>query len=53
MIRESFQPRQYQAALSTQAVREDLLCVLPTGLGKTAIAAALRLFERAYQKGGG
>ncbi len=39
MLNPSFQPRQYQAALSAQAVHEDLLCVLPTGLGKTAIAA--------------
>lgn len=39
MLNPTFSPRKYQAALSAQAVREDLLCVLPTGLGKTAIAA--------------
>ena len=32
MLNPSFQPRKYQAALAARAVREDLLCVLPTHL---------------------
>ncbi|MFH1212345.1 MAG: DEAD/DEAH box helicase [Candidatus Woesearchaeota archaeon] len=43
---KDFQPRLYQQTIFAEAAKKNLLAVLPTGLGKTAIAfmlAALRL----------
>ncbi len=38
---DSVQPRAYQTAIFERAIRENLLVVIPTGLGKTLIAALL------------
>ena len=38
---ENFTPRPYQAVLFNKAAKENTLVVLPTGLGKTAIAVLL------------
>lgn len=35
---KSFEPREYQAAISEKAVGQNTLVVLPTGMGKTLIA---------------
>lgn len=43
-----FQPRLYQELIASEAVKKNVLCILPTGLGKTYIAilvAAYRLEE--------
>jgi Fanconi anemia group M protein len=39
--KETLQSRLYQEAILGRAVKTDLLCVLPTGLGKTPIAIVL------------
>lgn len=38
IVLSSLEERKYQRAISAHAVKENLLVVLPTGLGKTAIA---------------
>ena len=41
----TLESRLYQEAILGRAVASDLLCVLPTGLGKTPIAIALSVFR--------
>jgi Fanconi anemia group M protein len=41
----TLESRLYQEAILGRAVGSDLLCVLPTGLGKTPIAIALSVFR--------
>ncbi|MEE9323731.1 MAG: DEAD/DEAH box helicase [Candidatus Aenigmarchaeota archaeon] len=41
----SLESRLYQEAILGRAVENDLLCVLPTGLGKTPIAIVLAVFR--------
>jgi Fanconi anemia group M protein len=41
LINPDFKPRLYQETIFSSAVKENTLVVLPTGLGKTAIAAMM------------
>lgn len=43
--KNSLESRLYQEAILGRAVGNDLLCVLPTGLGKTPIAIVLAVFR--------
>jgi Fanconi anemia group M protein len=43
--KNSLESRLYQEAILGRAVGNDLLCVLPTGLGKTPIAIVLSVFR--------
>ncbi len=43
--KHSLESRTYQEAILGKAVGENLLCVLPTGLGKTPIAILLSVFR--------
>ncbi|UCC91620.1 MAG: DEAD/DEAH box helicase family protein, partial [Candidatus Aenigmatarchaeota archaeon] len=43
--KDSLESRLYQEAILGRAVENDLLCVLPTGLGKTPIAIVLSVFR--------
>lgn len=43
--KEHIESRLYQEAILGTAVSKDLLCVLPTGLGKTPIAIVLSVFR--------
>lgn len=53
LIKPDFIPRVYQEKIASEAVKKNTLVVLPTGVGKTAIAAivaAERLVERPSSK---
>ncbi|MCX6818282.1 MAG: DEAD/DEAH box helicase [Candidatus Aenigmarchaeota archaeon] len=43
--KDTLESRLYQEAILGRAVASDLLCVLPTGLGKTPIAIVLAVFR--------
>ena len=43
--KETLESRLYQEAILGKAVKDNLLCVLPTGLGKTPIAIVLSVFR--------
>ncbi len=43
--KKSLESRMYQEAILGRAVENNLLCVLPTGLGKTPIAIVLSVFR--------
>jgi len=43
--KDTLESRLYQEAILGRAVGNDLLCVLPTGLGKTPIAIVLTVFR--------
>ncbi len=43
--KDSLESRLYQEAILGRAVENDLLCVLPTGLGKTPIAIVLSVYR--------
>ncbi|MHA1796414.1 MAG: helicase-related protein [Promethearchaeota archaeon] len=44
-LRKEFTPRIYQQMIFFKCLRKDVLIVLPTGLGKTLIAAMLAIFK--------
>jgi len=48
---DSLEKRDYQFSISIQALEENTLVVIPTGLGKTAIALIVAA-SRLYQEGG-
>ena len=49
--KDSIEKRDYQVNLATQAIKENCIVVLPTGLGKTAIA--LHIIAEYLSKGTG
>ncbi|MBN1275189.1 DEAD/DEAH box helicase [Candidatus Woesearchaeota archaeon] len=53
LLKPGFSPRRYQETILSSAAQQNTLVVLPTGMGKTAIAALLaahRLDEHAHGK---
>ena len=53
MFKDSIEKRDYQVNLANQAIDENCIVVLPTGLGKTAIALQVMANEYLSKGTGG